>query len=465
MTDRATNLPPRDPDSRPTAAGSADDRDFAPETTLRLRSPVPEPAAPEPAAGAFSDDGSSDDGAPVRERSRSRLRAARLGPADVVRLGGTGLRTRPLRVFLSALGIAIGVAAMIAVVGISGSGQAEVDRRLDALGTNLLRIAPGQTLGGQRAKLPYEAVPMIRRIPPVQQVAATGATGAHIYRNEHIAIGRTGSLDVLAAARDLLPAVGGHVREGRWLDAATEQYPAVVLGATAAQRLDVYTPGARVWIGGHWFSLIGVLDPVPLAPELDSAALTGWPAARTYLRFDGHASMVYVRAEESEVAAVRAVLPATASPGKPGEVQISRPSDALAAREATESALTGLLLGLGGVALLVGGVGVGNTMVISVLERRPEIGLRRALGATRGQIRTQFVTESLLLSLIGGLGGTVLGTLITAGYAFSRDWPTVVPAWASAAAIGSTLLIGMIAGLYPAVRASRLSPTEALSGA
>ncbi len=392
------------------------------------------------------------------------LRAARLRPADVVRLGGTGLRTRPLRVFLSALGIAIGVAAMVAVVGISGSGQAEVDRRLDALGTNLLRVAPGESLAGEKAKLPFEAVAMVRRIPPVEQVTATGAVGASVYRNERIAIGRTNSLTVLASDTGLLPAVGGKVNRGRWLDSATATYPAVVLGATAAQRLDVYTPGTRLWIGGRWFSLIGVLDPVPLAPELDSAALVGWQAARSYLRFDGHPSTVYVRAEDSQVTAVRAVLPATAYPEKPAEVRISRPSDALAAREATESALTGLLLGLGGVALLVGGVGVGNTMVISVLERRPEIGLRRALGATRGQIRTQFVTESLLLSLIGGLGGTVLGTLITAGYALSRDWPTVVPAWASFAGIGSTLLIGMIAGLYPAVRASRLAPTEALAG-
>lgn len=442
MTDR-TNPSRRDPDSTPAAAGSPDGPGL-------LRSPASHTASPDAAA-------------PAQKRSRPRLRAARLGPADVVRLGGSGLRTRAVRVVLSALGIALGVAAMIAVVGISGSGQAEVDRRLDALGTNLLRIAPGRSLSGEKAELPDEAVPMISRIPPVEQVAATGATGAHVYRNDHIAIGRTGSLDVLAADRGLLAAVGGHVRLGRWLDAATEKYPAAVLGATAAQRLDVYTPGTRVWIGGTWFSVVGVLDPVPLAPELDSAVLAGRPAAQAYLRFDGHPSMVYVRAEEGQITAVRAVLPATAYPENPGEVLVSRPSDALAAREATQSALTGLLLGLGAVALLVGGVGVGNTMVISVLERRPEIGLRRALGATRGQIRTQFVTESLLLSLIGGLGGAVLGTVTTAGYAVSRDWPTVVPAWASAAGIGSTLLIGMVAGLYPAMRASRLSPTEALT--
>jgi putative ABC transport system permease protein len=298
----------------------------------------------------------------------------------------------------------------------------------------------------------------------VRQVAATGATDAHVYRNERIAIGRTGSLTVLAAGRELLPAVGGQVRRGRWLDSATGEYPAVVLGATAARRLDVYTPGTRLWLGGRWFSLIGVLDPVPLAPELDSAALVGWSAARTYLRFEGHPSTVYVRAQDSEVTAVRAVLPATAHPENPGEVRISRPSDALAAREATESALTGLLLGLGGVALLVGGVGVGNTMVISVLERRAEIGLRRALGATRGQIRLQFLAEALLLAALGGTGGVVIGIVVTAVYATIQKWPAIVPAWATAGGVGATLLIGAIAGLYPAIRAARLAPTEALAG-
>ncbi|MFJ3719743.1 ABC transporter permease [Streptomyces sp. NPDC090057] len=393
------------------------------------------------------------------------LRPARLRPADFLRLGGTGLRTRPLRVFLSALGIAIGVAAMVAVVGISSSSRAEVDRRLDALGTNMLRVAPGRTPDGTATRLPQEAVPMIRRIGPVDRVAATGEVkDAAVYRNEHIPVGRTGSVEVAAAGAGLLPAVGGEVRAGRWLTEATEEYPAVVLGAQAARRLDVYTPGTRLWLGGTWFSLVGVLEPVPLAPEIDGSALVGWQAARTYLGFDGHPSTVYVRARDDRVSQVRAVLAATANPEKPNAVLVSRPSDALAAREATESTLTGLLLGLGSVALLVGGVGVGNTMVISVLERRPEIGLRRALGATSGQIRGQFVSESLLLSALGGLGGTVLGTAITAVFASVRGWPTQVPVWATAAGVAVTLLIGALAGLYPAVRAGRLTPTEALAG-
>jgi putative ABC transport system permease protein len=394
-----------------------------------------------------------------------RLRPARLHPADIVRLGGTGLRTRPLRMFLSALGIAIGVAAMLAVIGISSSGQAEIDRKLDRLGTNMLRASAAESDDGTRAQLPKEAVSMVKRIGPVQNAAQTAAIKeAKVYRNEHIPVGRTSSIDVIAAGQDLMPVVGGQVRSGIWLTRASEKFPGVVLGSTAAQRLDVHTPGTRVRISGTWFSLVGVLAPVPLAPEIDSSALVGWPAAQTYLDFNGNPSTIYVRAQDSAVVTVREVLAATVSPGRPTDVVVSRPSDALAAREATESALSGLLLGLGGVALLVGGVGVGNTMVISVLERRPEIGLRRALGATSGQIRGQFVTEALLLSALGGLGGTVLGTAITASFASLRGWPTQVPLWAAAAGIATTLIIGAIAGLYPAIRAGRMAPAQALSG-
>jgi putative ABC transport system permease protein len=399
----------------------------------------------------------------AQPRGAARPRAARLRPSDLLRLGGTGLRSRPLRVFLSALGIAIGVAAMTAIVGISVSSKAEVNRKLDRLGTNLLRVSPGQTLQGEKSPLPRESTGMISRIAPVQAVTATGEVNAHVYRNDHIPVGRTGSIAVLAADDRLLATVGARVGAGSWFNAATAHYPAVVLGSQAAARLDVHTPGIRLWLGNAWFSLVGVLDPVPLAPEIDGAALVGWDSANSYLGFDGRPTTIYLRAVESQLTPVRAVLAATANPQRPGEVQISRPSDAIAARETTNATLTRLLLGLGAVALLVGGVGIGNTMVISVLERRSEIGLRRALGATRGQIRGQFVTESLLLSTLGGAGGTVVGTVITAGYAIAQGWPTVVPVWATIAGFAVTILIGVIAGLYPAVSASRLAPTQALS--
>ncbi|MEO3924874.1 FtsX-like permease family protein [Micromonosporaceae bacterium B7E4] len=391
------------------------------------------------------------------------LRPGRLGPADLARLGSTGLRTRPLRVLLAALGIAIGIAAMLAVVGISASSRAELDRTLDRLGTNLLIAAPGENRSGQRAVLPPESVAMIGRIGPVEAVGATGRVDAAVYRSDLVPAGQTGGIEVLAAQPELLGTVGGAVRAGSWFTAATGSYPAVVLGDVAARRLDVPGVGARVWLGGEWFAVVGILAPVPLAEELDSAALVGWRTAETFLRFDGHPTRVYVRAVESQVAAVRAVLGPTANPAAPGEVAVSRPSDALAARQAADATLNGLLLGLGAVALLVGGVGVANTMVISVLERRAEVGLRRALGATRGHVRAQFLAESLLLSALGGAGGTLLGVVVTALYAYARGWPTVVPVWATGGGLAATLLIGAVAGLYPAVRASRLAPTAALA--
>jgi putative ABC transport system permease protein len=391
---------------------------------------------------------------------------ARLRPRDVLRVGGAGLRTRPLRVFLSALGIAIGIAAMVSVVGISSSSRAEVDRQLAALGTNLLTVTPGETLFGGTAKLPNESVPMISRIGPVQRVAATGKVAdTSVYRTDKIPAAQTGSLSVKAAHLDLLRTVGATLADGTWLNKATERYPAVVLGSAAARRLGIGAAeqGLQVYVSGRWFTVVGILNPVPLAPELDSSALVGWPAAETYLAFDGHPTTVYTRTEDSAVQAVRNVLAATANPQAPNEVKVSRPSDALAARQATNRAFTGLLLGLGAVALLVGGVGVANTMVISVLERRSEIGLRRSLGATRGQIRLQFLSESLLLSALGGVGGVVIGIAVTTLYATTQSWPTVVPAWATVGGLAATLLIGALAGLYPAIRAARLAPTEALA--
>ncbi|MFE9311830.1 ABC transporter permease [Streptomyces sp. NPDC006706] len=394
-----------------------------------------------------------------------RPRPARMSPADVLRAGGSGLRSRPMRVFLSALGIAIGIAAMIGVVGISTSSQEELNRRLAALGTNLLTVSPGQTFAGDQAHLPKQAVRMVGGIRAVESVSAIGRTDAKVYRNDHIPAVRTGGISVYAARTDLPGTVGAEIVDGRWLNAADVRYPATVLGARAAEQLGVYRAGDQVWLGGRWFTVVGVLAPNELAPELDSAALVGRPVAESELGYDGYPTTIYTRAEDKAVADVQSVLGATANPESPNEVDVSRPSDALAAKQATDDTLSGLLLGLGAVALLVGGVGVANTMVISVLERRAEIGLRRSLGATRGQIRTQFLCESLLLSALGGVGGVALGIGVTMGYAAYQGWPSVVPPWAMAGGIGATLVIGGMAGFYPALRAARLPPTEALAAA
>ncbi|MCO1656488.1 ABC transporter permease [Pseudonocardia humida] len=390
--------------------------------------------------------------------------SARLGPADTARIAVDGLRARPVRAVLSAVGIAIGIAAMVAVLGISASSRAQLDATLDRLGTDLLTAGPGRTLLGEDAQLPRDAVAMVGRIGPVTAASATGVVDARVYRTDHVPPAQTGGLAVLAARLDLLDTVGAEVATGTWLNAATAEYPAVVLGADAAARTTA-APGAQVWLGERWFTVVGVLAPAPLAPELDTAALVGWPVAEQLLGFDGHPTTVYERSAEDAVEAVAAVLAATANPEDPQEVEVSRPSDALAAQAAADSAFTGLLLGVGAVALLVGGVGVANTMVIAVLERRAEIGLRRALGATRKHVRDQFVAEAVVLSGLGGLFGVLLGAAVTTAYAMGQGWPATVPAYAWAGGLLTTVAVGALAGLYPAVRASHLPPVEALASA
>jgi putative ABC transport system permease protein len=388
----------------------------------------------------------------------------RLLPGDLARVASVGLRTRRLRACLSALGIAIGVAAIVAVLGLSSSSQAGLLAEIDRLGTNLLTVANGQTVFGRKARLPLAAPGMIRRVEAVEEVESTGSTDAKVYRSPLIPAINSNAIAAQATTLGLLPAVGTRVVAGRWLNRATERLPVAVLGVAAARRLGIgrLYAGERIWLGGQWFSVAGILAPATLAPEIDASVLVGFPAAKRYLGFDGHPTTIYVRSETDRVRQVQALLAATANPEAPNEVNVGQPSDALTARAAAQSALNGLFLGLGAVSLLVGAVGVGNIMLIGVLERRSEIGLRRSLGATKGHIRAQFLAEAVLLALLGGAAGVSAGVLATAVYATTKGWTTTIPTLAWAGGLAAAIGIGAVAGLLPALRAARLSPTEAL---
>jgi putative ABC transport system permease protein len=392
------------------------------------------------------------------------LAPKKLGPADLARVASVGLRTRRLRATLSALGIAIGVAAIVSVLGLSSSSQAGLLNEINQLGTNLLTVTNGQTLFGKTAELPKAAPSMIARIGPVTQTQYVGATSATARRSPLIPSIDTNAISVDASSLHLPSSVGTSVSQGKYLNAATASEPVAVLGALAAQRLgiDRVYRGERIWVGNQWFYVAGILKPAVLTPEIDSAVLVGFSSAEMYLGFDGHPSEIYVRALTDDVAAVDAVLGQTANPEVSSNVSVSQPSNALVAQADAKSALNGLFLGLGAVALLVGAVGVANIMVISVLERRSEIGLRRALGATRGHIRTQFLSEAILLSLLGGGVGVGIGVLATAIYAQTKQWSVVVPVVAWAGGFAAAIMIGAVAGLLPALRAARLSPTDAL---
>jgi putative ABC transport system permease protein len=388
----------------------------------------------------------------------------RLRLGDLLPTATLGLQSRPLRAALSAVGITIGIAAMVAVLAITRSSESALLAEIDRLGTNLLTVSNGQNLTGTEAELPAHATAMIRRIPGVQHVAPTAILNVPgVYRTNQIPSFETGGLALRACDPSLLATLGATVRQGRFLTAATARFPVAVLGYQAAQTLGIPTLDhpVRIYAAGQWLDVTGILNPDPLAPEIDRSALIGFPAARL-LGYDGHATTLYVRTAVGRTTQVATLLGPSANPENPTTVAVSQPSAALSARIAVAGASTALFLGLGAVALLVGGIGIANVMVIGVLERRPEIGLRRALGATKGHIAAQFLTESAILATIGGLAGILLGAMVTAALANARHWGLLVPPLALWGSLLTAVAIGSIAGLYPAYKAARLPPAKAL---
>ena len=396
----------------------------------------------------------------ARQPNRTRMRAA-----DALALGALGLRARKVRSALSVLGIAIAIAALVAVLGIAASSKAALLDQLGAEG-NLLTVAAGQTFTGNPTPLPATAEAMISIIPPVRRVTAVGnVAGATARRSAAIPAIDTGGISVLAAQPSLLDTLSARLLHGAFLGSLADGYPEVVLGYSAAQNLGIntLTPNTQIYVDAQYFAVIGILAPVDVAPEIDDAALVSFAIADARLGLtNGLATRIYLRTDPDQVAAVAAVLPFTASPAAPEAVEVRRPSDILIARIAARTTFVGLFLGLGALALLVGGVGIANIMVIAVLERRGEIGLRRALGARAFHIAIQFIVESTALAILGGLTGIGLGAVATLVAADVGGDTVAIPIQAPLAGFAAALVVGVLAGAYPAARAARLAPAEAL---
>lgn len=392
--------------------------------------------------------------------SRSRLQFR-----DLLRTAWLGVSSRPQRTALASLGVALGIASLTALTGVAASNQAQLLAELDRMGANLAIVAPAHGPDNNLVPLPENAPAMVRRVDGVADVGVfeTAPEGVYVYRTDLVPDTETNGIQIAVARPDVFHAIEAELAAGRWFDDASRGLPVTVLGRTAADRLGITQAGDRVWIGGQWYGVIGILETAGLATAIDTAAILGDQWVRNTFQENaiGDISAMYVRAEPGRIGEIIDTLAAAASPGSPF-VTVNALTDLAAARTTADDSLSTLGIALAGIALLVGAVGIANTMVVTVLERRGEIGLRRSLGARPMHISIQFLTEAAALALIGGIAGLLLGVGAATASALVRDQPIVIPSETAIASPGVAVIVGAVAGLYPALRAARLSPTLAL---
>jgi len=402
------------------------------------------------------------------EPTESRKLRSRLRIVDVVLQALRGLTSRKLRTALTALGISIGIASLISIQGITEANQADARAEIDALGSDFLLITAGTGITEEAELLPYAADMLDTHIDSLEHVAALYPVDARARRNELIPEVQTGGVTVSAISAsglDLLEPVNGSVAFGRFHDATSVEVPGVVLGSLAAERLGIQhlVGHPTINISGHQFAVIGVLDEFEtLNTDLNRTVIVGLPVAETLFETPDTPSAIYAQVPPEELDDARDLIPAQANPAAPAEVAVSRPTEALEIREVIDETFARILQALALIVLAVGGIGIANIMVISVIERRGEIGLRRSLGATRKHIASQFIIESTMLSLLGGVLGVGLGVGIVFGYARYKDFEAIIPWYWLSVGVGAAFALGALAGLYPALRASRLDPAEAV---
>ncbi len=391
---------------------------------------------------------------------------------DLLGTATAGLWARPSRTLLILLGPIIGVGAIVSAIGLTESAKGDIRATLDDLGTNLVTVQASSGFQGQQGlpRLPEEAAERLKRIPLLESSAVVTELPGHQVLPHQAAEEAFEVLPVsLRVADEDLPGVlEVDMAWGRWLNGWDDRsgHRTVILGADTAEQFAVLPGETRtILIDGRKYGVAGVLDEVVLVPAYNLSVFISQTAAEDDFGDDGGPTEAVLRVAEGTTLRESDAdfLNTAITYGGPGGIDPPTvPTDELEATAAVDETLRSVVLLMGGLALLVGGLGIANVMSISVLQRSAEIGIRRAVGHTRARIAAQFLSEAAAVGVLGGLLGSAVGAAVVAIGADFQDWTIVLPLAVLAGAAGLSVLVALVAGLIPALKAARLEPLETL---
>jgi macrolide transport system ATP-binding/permease protein len=398
---------------------------------------------------------------------------ARMAVRDLISESIAGIFARPGRTALTVLGTVLGISALVATLGVARTAGNQIVGRFDELAATSVVVTNERGFfggGGARVAIPADAEQRLTRLNGVVAAGAFGSVdvAGALVRSVPIPdpLAQTEfQMTVYASSPGLLEAVRGELITGRFFDSGHSERgdQVVVLGIGAAQRLNVTRVDQQpvVFIGQSPYVVIGILGDVGRQPALLNGLIIPEGTARRIYQYPS-ASTVQIEVEIGAATLIAEQAPIALHPDEPALLQVQKPPEPDDLRSDVEGDVNALFLVLGGVSLLVGAIGIANVTLVSVLERVGEIGLRRALGAARRHIAAQFLVESTVMGLVGGVIGASLGTLVVVGISAARTWTPVLDPWMPLAAPIIGGVTGLLAGLYPALRAARLEPVEAL---
>lgn len=399
-------------------------------------------------------------------------KSRRLSFPDLLGESLAALVARPGRSSLTGLGTVLGVAALVATLGVSQSAAAQIGFELDALRPTsvsaAIRAPVDQSIQVSRS-LPNDAVARAQRLngviaaATITEVLVDAFATAHPNTAEEASDGS--AIQVFAISSTLMDVIDGQLTNGIFLDLLDDSTarPVAVLGPLTAQRLNmaIVNQQPAFFVGTRPLNVIGILRDKNLPEGLADAVLISHPTAKDMFGWD-LTSRLLIRTEIGAAQHVASEIRIALSPDAPENIEVLVPREPRAVRTAVEDQVDLLIAILGGIGLLIGGLGIANVTLVSVLERTNEIGVRRALGARRSQIALQFLAESAVLGGAGGALGSSLGVGTIVTIAASRHWVPVMEAWIPFSAPLGGVVIGLLAGLYPALRAASMDAARAI---